>query len=61
MNAAQSGGHAGGGGMGKKGSQMEVNLVVYLFYLFCFYVNVLKTNYYYFNSLPTVIRSIYWF
>lgn len=24
MNAAQSGGHAGGGGMGKKGSQMEV-------------------------------------
>lgn len=24
MNAAQSGGHTGGGSMGKKGSQMEV-------------------------------------
>ncbi|EDV91682.1 GH24507 [Drosophila grimshawi] len=25
MNAAQSGGHTGGGSMGKKGSQMEAN------------------------------------
>lgn len=30
MNAAQSGGHAGGGSVGKKGSQMEVSIYVYL-------------------------------